>query len=255
MKKLVSFLVVAMMMATMSLTSFAANATFSAVSVEKGATTATADYVLTFDEGSSIGMLQLNLLLPEGITLSNVDFSEFTAKCDKITDDNNFEIGQLLIYDDDMDVAISGDLKLTFTFALAEGLAAGSYAIEIDESNTMVINPDGDALIDSFPGTTITVAAPAPDKTDVVVAPVASYDKSDAFEKDGAEYYHAAFKKEITVTADNNAVAGLKLEADKEVDVMFDTVVKDGTVNVAINILNVPADATLGTITITPIAE
>lgn len=140
--------------------------------------------------------------------------------------------------------------------ATVTATTAGVASITSVQDSSYYLDDTGMDYYDfAFTGNTLTVTAPAPDKTDVVVAPVASYDKSDAFEKDGAEYYHAAFKKEITVTADNNAVAGLKLEADKEVDVMFDTVVKDGTVNVAINILNVPADATLGTITITPIAE
>lgn len=171
-------------------------------------------------------------------------------------------------------VATAGAMK--FSWAGSEGVEA-EYAMDNRVIGKFNINvkadaPDGEyvfSLSDAVTGdagenstadmvcapVTVTVGTPAPDKTDVVVAPVASYDKSDAFEKDGAEYYHAAFKKEITVTADNNAVAGLTLEADKAVDVMFDTVVKDGTVNVAINILNVPAGSELGTITITPIAE
>ena len=228
MKKIVSFLVVAMMLASLSLTAFAASATFPEVEVENGTATAVVDYTLTFDEAVSIGMLQINLVLPEGITLTDVDFSEFTALCGTITNDNNFEIGQLLVYDDDMDVPVEGDLTLKFTFAIADASTAAEYVIGIDEGNTMVIDPEGNPLIDTFPGTKITVKAAAPvveyETVDLIGEAIAADTTSVA---DYTNY--AIYANDFTAPADVEKVNALGFKVETKDDVTFDAAIT-GTV-------------------------
>lgn len=261
MKKIISLFAAVAMFATMSITSFAASATIEmsskTVPVAEGTQDVTLDVTFTLSEETAVSIVALPFELPAGVTFGSYDTAAFAAFCDELYDDSADTT--ITIMDDDMEAMVSGSFSIPVTFTVDTSVAA-VYNIALAAGDTMIADADGEPIndADNPPTATITVAAPAPSTTPVEIAPVTDYEKSAKFEKDGAEYYHAAFTRDITVSATNDPVKGIELKGDKEpVKVTFNTAItsEDTTVKVAINILNVPADATLGTITITPFAK
>lgn len=216
------------------------DATGNAVTTLEVGETATMSITIAMDDGSSLAIADMPY------ALNGIKTTEQTAATGVTWQESGFMFEN---YD--------GVESATVT-ATVEATVAGTASIEFDEAAYMenTLCEATDALV--VTGNTLTVTAPAPSTTPVEIAPVTEYEKSAKFEKDGAEYYHAAFTRDITVSATNDPVKGIELKGDKDpVKVTFNTAItsEDTTVKVAINILNVPADATLGTITITPFAN
>lgn len=226
------------------------------------------DLVMGYDDNGDTSKIALMALCAAmdltGVSVADIGYAKTTDATTGVAwtgglDGNIYNLQNQLGNDNAIpkeDTTEGGIINEEYPFTVYVVLNAGTEAtIPFAATASVQYLKNADFFQIKTPATSFTLKE-AKATTDVEIADVTSFDKTATFEKDGAQYYHAAFKKEIAVGADNNAVAGLKLKGDKEFDVMFDTVVKSAkTVNVAINILNVPADATLGTITITPIAE
>lgn len=99
------------------------------------------------------------------------------------------------------------------------------------------------------------VLAEAKATTDVVIDDVTEYTYSDEYDDNGVAKKYAGFTTSFTVGENNNEVVALNITGTKTKRVDLNTKVTSGTCNVMINILGVPADATLGTITVAPLAK
>lgn len=261
MKKIISLIAAVAMFATMSITSFAATATVAlnseTVSVADGTQDVTLDVTVTLSEETVIGIVTLPFELPDGVTMTAYDASAFAAFCDDMADDSDTEVAIIsLMDDDDMEATVSGSFVIPVTFTV-DTSAATVYDIALVAGDTIIGDVDMEPIndADNPPTATITVAAPAPSKTDVVIAaPVVE----ESAEANGV--YNAGFLADFTVDADaNNPVKTVKFtvnngEKDAEIAVDLGTTVEAGTVKVALNILNVATGVELTT-TVAPVAE
>lgn len=272
MKKIISLLAATMMIfsfASMASANTGIDVAISDANVAVGAIDDAAKvdvtYTFTFPEEISLIGFQPEITFDkEALTLNSYTLSGEGVTWTTSDSNTNATYGAYLSFDDTDFVGTTATTEyvMTLNFTVNDTSVNGAE-YEVGLQNLVGTNVDWAGIADlytlnSFDNGIISVGTSAPDKTDVEIAGVATadYEKTGLFEKDGAQYYHAAFKKAITVDKDsNNPVAGIKIKGDKEATVTFKTAIEDGTVNVAINILDVPVDVTLGALTITPFAN
>lgn len=260
MKKIISLLAAMAMLATMSITSFAATATMAIDNKTLDVADGTQEVVLNvsfeLSEATSLYGVVLDFALPAGVTLTEVDTTNFDAICSDGTDFvKDYAQGKASMFEAMVEGTSAVDsLVIPCTFTV-DTSSATVYTIEF-EGETGISDIDSfENMNDSVPTATITVGAPAPSKTDVVIAAPA-VEKSE--EANGV--YNAGFLADFTVDADaNNAVKAVKFTVNNgsdnaETTVELGTTVEAGTVKVALNILNVTAGVELTT-TVAPIAE
>lgn len=167
MKKIISTLIAVIMIVSMSLTAFASEypATVTldgaTVNVQDGTQDVTLSLTFTLAEKVEQSMLGICFILPDGVTLTSYDdtqYGAFLADGKTVGNENDLASGLITLFDNDGENFEVGSFTIPVTFTVDTSVAT-EYEIALDADNTMLCDPDSNSLNnpEALPTATITV--------------------------------------------------------------------------------------------------